>query len=101
LPGYVVVEDAQDALQTQPIRHRPRTRRLLWPGRQQRFDPPISRRPRSTAEYSRHPERPKRHIGHARPGHLNKILLRALKVDRPGFRSAAAQLRSNRPLLAH
>ena len=38
LPGYVVVEDVQDALQTQPVRHRPRPRRLLGPGRQQRFD---------------------------------------------------------------
>ena len=38
LPGYVVVEDVQDALQTQPVRHRPRPRRLLRPGRQQRLD---------------------------------------------------------------
>ncbi len=38
LPGYVVVEHVQDALQTQPIRDGPRPRRLLWPGRQQRLD---------------------------------------------------------------
>lgn len=38
LPGYVVVEHVQDALQTQPVRHRPRPRRSLRPGRQQRLD---------------------------------------------------------------
>ncbi|WP_425583808.1 DUF7701 domain-containing protein [Streptomyces rectiviolaceus] len=40
---------------------------------------PTSRRPRSTAEYSHPPERPDHHIGHARPGHFNKIVLRALR----------------------
>lgn len=39
---------------------------------------PTTHRPRSMVECSRHLERPNRHIGHARPGHLNKILLRAL-----------------------
>jgi hypothetical protein len=39
---------------------------------------PTSRHRRSTAEYSHHPERPNRHIGHAQPGHINKIVLRAL-----------------------
>lgn len=38
LPGHVVIEDVQDALQTQPVRHRPRPRRPRRPGRQQRFD---------------------------------------------------------------
>ncbi len=38
LPGDVVVEDVQDALQTQPVRQRPRPRRLLRPSRQQRLD---------------------------------------------------------------
>lgn len=38
LPGYVVVEHVQDALQTQPVRYRLRARRLLRPGRQQRPD---------------------------------------------------------------
>ncbi|MER8098417.1 hypothetical protein, partial [Streptomyces goshikiensis] len=33
----------------------------------------------STAEYSHHLERPNHQTGHARPGHLIKILLRALK----------------------
>ncbi|MEU1439700.1 AAA family ATPase, partial [Streptomyces sp. NPDC005786] len=32
----------------------------------------------STVEYPHPHERPNRHIGHARPGHLNKIVLRAL-----------------------
>lgn len=39
-----------------------------------------SRHPQSTGEYSHPPERPNRRIGHARPGHLNKIVLRALGV---------------------
>jgi hypothetical protein len=39
---------------------------------------PSSGRPRSTAEYSHHHERPNQLTGHARPGHLNKIVLRAL-----------------------
>jgi hypothetical protein len=38
LPGDVVVEDVEDALQAQPVRHRPRPRRPLGPGRQERFD---------------------------------------------------------------
>ncbi|MDQ1024631.1 hypothetical protein QF035_002213 [Streptomyces umbrinus] len=38
LPGYVVVQDVQDALQTQPISYRTRPRRLVRPGRQQRLD---------------------------------------------------------------
>lgn len=38
LPGYVVVEDEQDALQTEPVRHRPRSGRPLRPRRQQRLD---------------------------------------------------------------
>lgn len=38
LPGYVVVEDEQDALETEPVRHRPRPRRALRPRRQQRLD---------------------------------------------------------------
>jgi hypothetical protein len=38
LPGHAVVEDVQDALQTQPVRYRPWARRLLWPGWQQRLD---------------------------------------------------------------
>lgn len=38
LPGYVVVEDEQDALRAEPIRHRPRPRRPLRPRRQQRLD---------------------------------------------------------------
>ena len=48
---------------------------------------PTSRRPRSTAEYSQHHERPNRHTGHARPGHLTKILLRALRPGGAGGRS--------------
>ncbi|WP_404953103.1 RNA polymerase sigma factor [Streptomyces sp. 147326] len=39
---------------------------------------PTSRRPRSTAECSRTHERPNHRTGYARPGHLNKILLRSL-----------------------
>ncbi|MFE5833722.1 LysR substrate-binding domain-containing protein [Streptomyces sp. NPDC056488] len=42
---------------------------------------PTTRRPRSKAEYSHHPERPNHHTGHARSGHLAKILLRALRVE--------------------
>ena len=38
LPGCVVVEDEQDALETEPVRHRPRPRRPLRPRRQQRLD---------------------------------------------------------------
>lgn len=38
LPGYVVVEDEQDALETEPVRDRSRTRRPLRPRRQQRLD---------------------------------------------------------------
>jgi LysM repeat protein len=38
LPGYVVAEDEQDALETEPVRHRPRPRRPLRPRRQQRLD---------------------------------------------------------------
>ena len=38
---------------------------------------PTSHRPRSTAEYSHHPERPNHHTGHARPETFNKIVLRA------------------------
>lgn len=38
LPAYVVVEDVQDALQAEPVRHRPRPRRPLRPERQQGFD---------------------------------------------------------------
>lgn len=41
---------------------------------------PTSRHRRSTVEYSHPPERPNRHIGHARPGHINKIVLRARRV---------------------
>lgn len=37
-PGYVVVEHEQDALPTEPARHRPRTRRPLRPRRQERLD---------------------------------------------------------------
>lgn len=51
---------------------------------------PTSRRPRSTAEYSHHHERPNRLTGHARPGHLNKIVLRALMSH--GFRRAMSPL---------
>lgn len=38
LPGDVLVQDVQDALQAQPVRYRFRPRRPLGPGRQQRFD---------------------------------------------------------------
>ncbi|SDC24281.1 hypothetical protein F610DRAFT_01372 [Streptomyces sp. LaPpAH-199] len=38
LPGYVVVEDEQDALETEPVRDRPRPRRPFRPRRQQRLD---------------------------------------------------------------
>ncbi len=38
LPGNVVVEGIQDALQTEPVRHRPWPWRPLGPGRQQRLD---------------------------------------------------------------
>ena len=38
LPGYVVVEDEQNALETAPVRHRPRPRRPIRPRRQQRLD---------------------------------------------------------------
>ncbi|MDQ0717995.1 hypothetical protein QFZ55_007447 [Streptomyces luteogriseus] len=38
LPGDVLVQDVQDALQAQPVRHRSRPRRPLGPGWQQRFD---------------------------------------------------------------
>ncbi len=38
LPGYVVVEDEQDALQTKSVRHRLRPRRPLRPRRQHRLD---------------------------------------------------------------
>lgn len=38
LPGYVVVEHVQDALQTQSVRYWPRPWRLLGPARQQRLD---------------------------------------------------------------
>ena len=39
-------------------------------------------------ESSPPPERPNRHIGHAPPGHLSKIVLRALwAIDRPTLRS--------------
>lgn len=38
LPGYVVVEDEQDALEAEPVRHRPGPRRPLRPRRQQRLD---------------------------------------------------------------
>lgn len=34
LPGHVVIEDIQDALQAELVRHRPRPRRPLRPGRQ-------------------------------------------------------------------
>lgn len=37
LPGYVVVEDVQDSLEAEPVRHRSWPRRLLRPRRQQRF----------------------------------------------------------------
>ena len=37
LPGYDVAEDVQDALQTQPVRHRPRPRRPLRPGQRQQW----------------------------------------------------------------
>lgn len=38
LPSDVVAKDVQDALQTQPVRHRTRPRTLQRPGRQQRLD---------------------------------------------------------------
>lgn len=44
---------------------------------------PTSHRPRSTAECSRTHERPHHHTDYARPEHLNKTLLQALKG--PGF----------------
>jgi hypothetical protein len=54
------------------------------------------RHPRSTAEHSHPPERPNRHIGHARPGHLNKIVLRALMV----YRSCHADIHRRRSVPA-
>ncbi len=39
---------------------------------------PTSRRPRSTAEYSHHHERPNLHTGHGQPARFTKIVLRAL-----------------------
>ena len=45
---------------------------------------PTSRRPRSTAEYSHPPKRPNHHTGHAQPGHLIKIVLRALRGQDSG-----------------
>lgn len=38
LPGHIVERDVQNALQTESVRNRPRARRPLRPGRQQRFD---------------------------------------------------------------
>jgi hypothetical protein len=38
LPGNVVVEDVENALQTEPVSYRPRPRRPLGPRRQERFD---------------------------------------------------------------
>ncbi len=38
LPGYVVVQDEQDAVEAEPVRHRPRPRKTLRPRRQQRLD---------------------------------------------------------------
>ncbi|MEU7730681.1 hypothetical protein AB0B78_36590, partial [Streptomyces sp. NPDC040724] len=40
----------------------------------------------SKAEYSHTHERPNHHTGYARPGHLNKILLRALSGGDPPYR---------------
>jgi hypothetical protein len=54
LPGYVVVEDVQDALQAQPVVHRPGPRRPLGSRRQQRLD----QRPQVVV----HDPRPNTHI---------------------------------------
>ncbi len=43
-----------------------------------------SRRPRSTAEYSHHHERPNPHTGHGQPAHFNKIVLRAPRSRHSG-----------------
>ena len=44
LPGHVIAEDEQDALEAETARHRPRPRRPLRPGQQQR----LNQRPSST-----------------------------------------------------
>ncbi len=44
---------------------------------------PASRRPRSTAEYSHHHERPNPHTGHGQPARFTKIVSRALRSGGP------------------
>ncbi|MER7569407.1 hypothetical protein ABTZ93_41970, partial [Streptomyces sp. NPDC097941] len=44
-----------------------------------------------TAEYSRHHERPNHLTGHARPGHINKIVLRALRSNAVEFLDSVEQ----------
>lgn len=56
LPGYVVVEDDQDAPQAESVPHRPRSRRPIRPRRQQRLDQRpqlIVHDPRSSTHTSR------------------------------------------------
>lgn len=85
LPGYVVVEDEQDALQAEPVPHRPRSRRpIRATAAATARSTPTTHRPRSTVEYPHPHERPNRHTGYAQPAHINKSLIRALGPVFPG-----------------
>ncbi len=76
-PGSVVVEGEQNALEAEPVRHRPGAREIAPATAAATARPePATHRPRSTVECPHPHERPNRHTGSGLPGRFSEIVLR-------------------------